>query len=183
MNEWLRKLGLQKEFTVELFISKSVFMELLQNQIHKPRSFFRDLFNFHQKDYTGKVGESDFELKSNAWSNNSYANKLTIIGKVRKEGEKLCIEVTVPSHRQSRGILEIYSILLFIFLLIPFTVFIFAWYFSIDTEFFNIIIWLFGFLVVLSISYFFTRQMIRELAEDFDRDIRRMVKENSIQGR
>jgi hypothetical protein len=183
MNEFLKKVGLQKEFAVELNISKHAFMEILQNHVNKPGSFFRDLFNFHKIAYTGKVEESDFELKSNAWAISGYAKDLIITGQVRKVDGKLKIEVTVPKTSQSREIFELYLMVISLLITVLLTINIVCWYLLTAPNLFLTIFWFPLLLIILSIHYFFIRKTIGELAEDFERDIRRMVNDKMIRSR
>ncbi len=171
MNDFPHKIGLIDTLKIELSISKSEFVRILQNNIDESDSDFGDIFSSSKNQYKGIVNLDGFELKSKATFFTSQMNFAKAKGIFSHENNHLVIDTEINGF--SGKIKFLYSVL-FIF----YPIFIAGFFFADNNEskLFIIPFLLIHATLMITIPYFTAKRSVSRLKYDLERDFYFMIR-------
>jgi len=167
MKNFLRKLKLSDNLTIDLNISKSEFVNklLLITDQEKPRAYFNpfDAFKSSQKEYIGEVTYNGFNLRKRGKIFDPSINFSIATGTYDERNESLLLETEIVAFKRNNFIL--FMIILFI---IGYCVAIFQLALNKNWIFIPLLIVHCG--IMIGFPYLMMRRSIKRMKYDLERE-------------
>ncbi|RED23825.1 hypothetical protein BD847_2897 [Flavobacterium cutihirudinis] len=166
MSDFLRKIQLIKDITIQLPISKKDFTEKFRNNVDESDFSFVpfEVFQSSRNEYKGNIDGSAFELKKRRRLFDTNYSFAKVTGSLIERNDKLIIDAEILGFRK---IMILFFGFTIFFYLIAFTGMMFG---NNNIPFFALTFLLIHMSLVLGIPYFVIRRSVNRMAYDLERD-------------
>lgn len=174
MDNFLRKINLIKDITIQLPVTKTEFIQKFRNNVDESDLGYVpfEVFQSSTNEYKGNIENNTFELKKRKKIFDTNYSFAKVSGELAQEDNQLTINVEIFGFRK-RMLIFVAFILLFYFIFFVGTIS--------DSDTFPFFI--FPFLLIhmslmLIIPYFVVRRSVNRMAYDLERDFHYWVTKN-----
>lgn len=166
MDNFLRKINLVKDITIQLPITKTEFIQKFRNHVDESDLGYVpfEVFQSSTNEYKGNIQNNTFELKKRKKIFDTNYSFAKVIGEIIQENNELTINVEIVGFRK--------RILLFGVMILLFYLLFFVGAISNDDAFpfFILPFLMIHMSVMLVIPYFVIRRSVNRMAYDLERD-------------
>ncbi|WPO79053.1 hypothetical protein [Flavobacterium sp. KACC 22761] len=171
MDDFLRKLQLIKDITIQLPISKIDFIQKFRNHVDQSDLGFSpfEVFESSRNEYKGNISNNIFELKKRRKLFDTNYSFAKVIGQFSENSNHLNINAEIRGFRK-RMLFLVGMLLLF------YSIFIIASFFTPSGDsgpgaYFFLPFILFHMSLMLGIPYFIIRRSVKRMIYDLERDL------------
>ncbi|KOP36269.1 MULTISPECIES: hypothetical protein [unclassified Flavobacterium] len=173
MDNFLRKINLVKDITIELPVSKIDFTEKFRNNVDESDLGFVpfEAFQSSKNEYKGNIDGSAFELKKRRRLFDTNYSFAEVTGSLIERNEKLIIDAEILGFKKR-------MIIIFAFIVLFYLIFIAGMISVGDDTFIFLPFLLIHMSIMLGIPYFIIRRSVNRMAYDLERDFHYWVTKN-----
>ncbi|PUU70579.1 hypothetical protein DBB36_08070 [Flavobacterium sp. WLB] len=173
MDNFLRKINLVKDITIELPVSKIDFTEKFRNNVDEYDLGFVpfEAFQSSKNEYKGNIDGSAFELKKRRRLFDTNYSFAEVTGSLIERNEKLIIDAEILGFKKR-------MIIIFAFIVLFYLIFIAGMISVGDDTFIFLPFLLIHMSIMLGIPYFIIRRSVNRMAYDLERDFHYWVTKN-----
>lgn len=174
MDNFLRKINLIKDITIQLPISKTEFIQKFRNNVDESDLSYVpfEVFQSSKNEYKGYIGNNIFELKKRKKIFDTNYSFAKVIGELTQENNELTIDVEIFGFRKRMLIFAVFILLFYLIF------FVGAISNSSDFPFFMFPFLLIHMFIMLIIPYFVIKRSVNRMAYDLERDFHYWVTKN-----
>jgi len=174
MNDFLRKINLVKDITIQLSVSKIDFTKKFRDNVDESDLGFVpfEAFQSSKNEYKGNIDGSAFELKKRRRLFDTNYSFAEVTGSLIERNDKLIIEAEIFGFKKRMIILFTFVIF---FYLIAFAGMVLG---NGDIPFFILPFLFIHMSIMLGIPYFIIRRSVNRMAYDLERDFHYWVTKN-----
>ena len=182
MREFLSRIGLIENFTLELFIDRSDFAKILSANVDASQLGVFDLFSKSRNAYKGTVNYDSFELMRKRKFFESRVSFVKMKGTFRQKSEKLIVETELNAFHVM--MLPLIAVILLVYGFTLIAVFTGAIPDSEQGSF--VPIWMIPFILLhaalmFGVPYYMLRRGMRTVKYNFERDLFFMMRDKLTQ--
>jgi len=178
MNDFLRKIHLVKDISIQLPVSKIDFIQKFRNNVDQSDLSFVpfEVFQSSRNEYKGYISNNYFELRKRRKLFDTNYSFAKVSATFNEDNNNLNINAEINGFRQR----------MFFFLgiaILFYSIFFFAVLFSPDNNtlpFFMLPFLLFHMSLMLGIPYFVIRRSVKRMIYDLERDLHYWVTKNKL---
>ncbi|UPZ15662.1 hypothetical protein [Flavobacterium humidisoli] len=176
MNDFLRKIHLVKDISIQLPVSKIDFIQKFRNHVDQSDLSFVpfEVFQSSRNEYKGNISNNSFELRKRRKLFDTNYSFAKVTGHFTEENNQLNINAEINGFRK--------RMLLFLGIVVMFySIFLFASLFlgsDSTVPFFILPFLLFHMSLMLGIPYFVIRRSVKRMIYDIERDLHYWVTKN-----
>ena len=174
MDNFLRKINLVKDITIQLPVSKIDFIQKFRNNVDESDLGFVpfEVFQSSRNEYKGNIDGSAFELKKRRRLFDTNYSFAKVTGSLIEKDDKLIIDAEILGFKKR---MIIFFAFIIFFYLIAFAGMMLG---SDDIPFFVLPFLLIHMSIILGIPYFVIRRSVNRMVYDLERDFHYWVTKN-----
>ena len=178
MNNFLRKIQLIKDITIQLPVSKIDFIQKFRNNVDESDLSFVpfEVFQSSTNEYKGNISNNEFELKKRRKLFDTNYSFAKVTGHLSENNNLLNINAEINGFKKR-------MIFFLAIMIIFYSIFIFGSLLSVDSNpnpvpFFVLPFMLVHMFIMIGVPYFIIRRSVKRMVYDLERDLHYWVTKN-----